>query len=528
MVWIDSWTVDTQNALGAENPSVEAQSFLIDRYEVTNEQFKRFVDHGGYEDRKHWRESYLVKEGQEVTWEQAMAEFVGKTGRPGPATWQDGTYSEGKGNHPVSGVSWFEADAYATFSGKHLPTIHHWQKAACMSDSIVIIPFSNFELSGTATVGSYKGMGRSGLYDMAGNAKEWCWNAVDDTESRRYILGGSWGEQSYMFTETDFRSPWNRAATNGFRCVRYSEDREEVADVLFKPLLRSAQTRDYSTARPCSDEEYRIVKQRFDYDQIPLDPIVESVDDNSPFWRHEKIKFNAAYDGERMIGHLFVPKGIEPPYQVVVYWPSSDSLRQRPFVGLPEGNVTEIIIMSGRALLFPIYKGSFERGTGQLPDWDKESHAVTEWIIQCCKDMRRSIDYLMTREDIQKDKMAYYGMSAGGAFGPMALAIENRFKTGILLVGGFPTENLNPAKNSIDPLNHAPRVKIPVLMINGKEDHVFPYETSQRPMYDSMGTLEKLKAHRVYPGGHGLMGLFMQQIRKDVVEWLDRYLGPVN
>lgn len=119
-------------------------------------------------------------------------------------------------------------------------------------------------------------------------------------------------------------------------------------------------------------------------------------------------------------------------------------------------------------------------------------------------------------------------MSAGAAFGPMALAIENRFKTGILIVGGFPTENVNPEKNAIEPLNHAPRVKMPVLMINGKEDFVFPYETSQLPMFRFMHSGNSKTEHRVYPGGHGLLGLFRQQIRADVLEWLDQYLGPVE
>jgi len=65
-------------------------------------------------------------------------------------------------------------------------------------------------------------------------------------------------------------------------------------------------------------------------------------------------------------------------------------------------------------------------------------------------------------------------------------------------------------------------------MINGEIDFVFPLETSQRPMYDFLGTAEEHKDHRVYPGGHGLLGLFMKQIRGDVLGWLDRYLGPVN
>ncbi|MHC4521527.1 MAG: protein kinase domain-containing protein, partial [Planctomycetota bacterium] len=200
MVWIDAWAAEVSTTSDAQGTTVEAPSYLIDRYEVTNEQFRRFVDQGGYESQDYWRESQFLKEGRKISWEQAISEFVDKTGHPGPATWEEGTYPEGQGKHPVSGVSWFEADAYARFTGKCLPTVYHWERAACLVESLVIVPFSNFGLTGTAPVGSHTGVGHTGLYDMAGNAKEWCFNAADDSDSQRYLLGGGWGEPTYMFT----------------------------------------------------------------------------------------------------------------------------------------------------------------------------------------------------------------------------------------------------------------------------------------------------------------------------------------
>ena len=65
-------------------------------------------------------------------------------------------------------------------------------------------------------------------------------------------------------------------------------------------------------------------------------------------------------------------------------------------------------------------------------------------------------------------------------------------------------------------------------MINGKEDWFLPYETSQIVMYDLFGTPDEDKAHKVYPGGHGILGLFSTQIKKDVIGWLDNYLEPVD
>jgi len=119
-------------------------------------------------------------------------------------------------------------------------------------------------------------------------------------------------------------------------------------------------------------------------------------------------------------------------------------------------------------------------------------------------------------------------MSAGATLAIPALAVEGRFKAAVLISGGFPTWDLTAQIPTLDPVSYAARVKTPVLMINGKEDFVFPYATSQRPMYEFLGTPEAHKKHQVYPGGHGLLGLFRKQIRDDALDWLDRYLGSVE
>jgi formylglycine-generating enzyme required for sulfatase activity/dienelactone hydrolase len=529
MVWIGAWNCEIPSSSSDQTTIVKAPAYLIDKYEVTNEQFKKFVNQGGYENRVYWKESKFLKEGRNISWEHAIREFVDKTGHPGPATWEGGTYLQGQDTHPVSGVSWFEATAYARFAGKSLPTLHHWEHAACLWKSLVITPYSNFAISGTVPVGSHIGMGQTGLYDMAGNVKEWCWNAIDDPNGPRYILGGGWGEPTYMFTRRDFRSPWDRAAVNGFRCVQYAGGDESVADVLFHPMQQPPETRDYSTATSCTDEEFRIIQRQYDCDRTPLNAAVEIVNESSPFWRRkERITFDAAYGDERMIAYLFIPKGIKPPYQTVVYWPGDGATREESFQDLPERDYTECVITNGRALLFPVYKGTFERRHVERPNLDETPAAFTEWIIQTCKDLRRSLDYLETRADIDPDRIAYYGMSAGASFGPMVLAVEHRFKAAVLVVGGFPIYLPVDKMPAIDPLNHAPRVRTPVLMVNGEGDFFFPLESSQRPMFEFLGTPEAHKKHRVYPGGHGLLSLLSKQIRGDVLGWFDRYLGPVN
>jgi len=529
MVLVRPETFEVGAGASREAKTVEASPYLIDKYEVTNEQFKQFMDEAGYRNPVSWQGQVFSKDGRDLSWQEAVEEFRDRTGEAGPATWEHGDYPAGQGNHPVCGVSWHEAVAYAKFAGKSLPTIYHWEHAACLDHATVIVPFSNFGPGGTAPVGRYGGMGDTGLYDMAGNVKEWCWNATDDVGSQRYILGGAWGEQAHMFTMRDSQSPWNRSPVNGFRCVQYPQEGSPVADVFFHPVQQRP-IGSPAVGGLLSEEAYEILKESFEYDRTALNASVEHTDEGSPHWRREKIVFDAAYGGERVIAYLFLPRTSKPPYQIVVYSPGADALQNRPFDGLPQADVTQFVIQNGRSLLYPVYKGTYDRPQRPPGDWTPPSvtrtpMAYRDWLIQIVKDLRRSIDYVETRTDIDADKMAYYGFSWGAAMGPVVLATEDRFKAGILLSGGLGAASTPQELNAA---HYARRVTTPILMLNGAEDAFFPLKTSQIPLFELLGTPNEHKQHRLYPGGHILTGLFGEQIRADVVAWLDRYLGPVK
>ena len=83
---------------------VQLDDYWIDRFEVTNRQFKEFVDGGGYRSREYLKEPF-EQNGGTLTWEAGMGTFRDKTGRPGPATWSEGTFPWGQEDVPVTGVS---------------------------------------------------------------------------------------------------------------------------------------------------------------------------------------------------------------------------------------------------------------------------------------------------------------------------------------------------------------------------------------------------------------------------------------
>ncbi len=114
---------------------------------------------------------------------------------------------------------------------------------------------------------------------------------------------------------------------------------------------------------------------------------------------------------------------------------------------------------SGRALLYPIYKSTHERGDAITNHYPNTTAVYRDHMVMWSKDVGRSIDYLHTRPDIDKDRIGYMGSSWGAALGPLFLAVEPRLSLALLNVGGF---YLQAARPEADPVNFASRVRIPV------------------------------------------------------------------
>ncbi len=502
MVWVPD-IASTSTA-----PALALPAYWLDRFEVTNRQFKEFVDAGGYRKQEYWNYPF-VKAGRAIPWLQATAEFVDLTGRPGPATWQLGAFPEGTGDLPVSGVSWFEAMVYAEFAGKGLPTVYEWQRAAGIGVNSDVIQLSNFG-GKPDPVGAKRAMNPFGTFDMAGNVKEWTANRTGDAY---YILGGAWDEPAYAFTSLDARSPFTREPTFGFRCVRRPT---APAEASFAPLALAVG----GPARkvpPVDDETYRLFANLHVYTKSNLDARVERVD-QSPHWRRETTTFRAAYASERVVAHLFLPRDRPPPYQVVAMMGGStitDAIRRIEEFDYP----FEFIVRSGRAVVIPAYSGTLERGPSpyRLPQ-----NQVRERALRWSMDLGRTIDYLETRPDIDTRKLGFYGVSSGAAHAIRLLAVDTRFKAAVLSSGGLP-QNQPP---EIDPWNFAPRFRVPVLMVNGRHDFLFPVETNQKPLFEALGTKAPHKKHIHYEGGHRNL-VTRPDLIGEVLDWLDRYLGPV-
>jgi formylglycine-generating enzyme required for sulfatase activity len=180
-------------------------AFLIDARETTKSEYFEFIAAGGYRDATLWPEFMLIGDAT-LPSEEARATFVDRTGVPGPRGWSGGRYAEGSGDHPVTGISWHEAGAYARWRGKALPDLHQWWRAA-VGNGTGIFPWgsdgrtapwrANFEQPGTSPAGSLPlGASPFGALDMAGNVREWI-RGPDQEPS--LATGGSWQDPIYTF-----------------------------------------------------------------------------------------------------------------------------------------------------------------------------------------------------------------------------------------------------------------------------------------------------------------------------------------
>jgi serine/threonine protein kinase/dienelactone hydrolase len=494
--------------------SVNLAPFEIDRHEVTNKEYKRFVERGGYTKPEPWRALAIDS-----------ASFVDATGRPGPAVWELGDYPAAQGEYPVTGVNWYEAVAYCRAMGKELPTVYHWARAGLSPVEIgaplapAVIPLSNFGGKGLAAVGAYRGVGPYGTDDMAGNAREWVWNEA--AGGRRWILGGAWNDPDYMFTTPNSLPPLDRSAANGFRCARYAPGAPVPAS-----LLAPVQTysRDHRAARAVSDEVFDVFKRQYAYVKSPLNDRVESKDTSSPDWVREKITLDAGYETGRVAAYLFLPTHAAPPYQLVVFFPGV-----APFVGRTPSDslqpgAADFVVKAGRALVHPVYKGSFERWDPFVTlQGDEYLRTFRTRMGQWRQDLGRVIDTLAKRPDIDTNRIAYYGASFGASTAFPLIALEPRIKVSVLGPAGFTYRELPP---EADAINYVAHVTMPVLMMGGSHDYIFPLESAQKPMFERLGSPADQKRQVTFDSGH--TNFPRSEMIREVLAWLDRYLGPVK
>ena len=176
----------------------------------------------------------------------------------------------------------------------------------------------------------------------------------------------------------------------------------------------------------------------------------------------------------------------------------------------------------GRVVAFPIYKGTFDRKVDDMrsrPPFN--TAAYRDNTIDTVKDLRRTIDYLETRREIDQTSLAYFGYSWGGVNGPTAIAQEPRIRLAVINIGLLPPMSMTP---EVDPLHSLPRVAVPTLMFSGEFDGLVPIDNSRR-YFELVGVPPEDKKHVIVVGGHFIP---RELLIRETLDWMDRYLSPAK
>ena len=228
---------------------------------------------------------------------------------------------------------------------------------------------------------------------------------------------------------------------------------------------------------------------------------------------------NAAYGNEKFTIHIFLPNNARAPFQTLIYFPPSRAIFRESSQDLHPFPLD--FVRSGRAVIYPTFKGTYERRGELDSDYPNLTSTYQEHVISWYKDFSKTIDYLETRPEVfDVNNLIFLGFSWGGAMGTIIPALEERIKICILIAGGFYMPETHPA---VDQINYITRIKTPVLMLNGNYDFFFPKDSSARPMFDLWGADPEDKRQVFYDAVHNLPKF---EVLKESFNWLERYLGP--
>ena len=507
-------------------PEVKLNDFQIDKYEVSNAAFKEFISAGGYVKKEYWKHPF-IKDGKEISWNDAMKLFIDRSQLPGPRSWINQDFPEGKGNYPITDISWYEAVAYAEFKGKSLPNVYQWEKAArngVINYQGMSLPWgvvysldksderANFKGKGTEPVDKYEfGISAFGCYNMAGNVKEWCLNNSSDGYS---ITGGSWEDIYYVYGDFGSVPGFYSSKSLGFRCVR------NLAAVENDPASASI-NRDHKveTYKPVAESEYKKLLTYYNYDKRPLNSKVLFREEKEN-WIEEKIEFDCPL-GDRITGFLFLPKNAQEPFQSIVWDPHGAVYE----LGAPANWSAEILfsgnIKSGRALFVIVPKGSPSRKWEYGENWpDISTVLYRDRIIHWVTENRVGLDYLSTRKEIDMKKLVWLPTSHIDQ-GLIIPAVDSRFHSVVLVACGIYSDS-KKALPEANPINFVSHYNVPTYLLYGKYDEVMPYNLSVEPFYK---LLTNHKDMQLVNSGH----IPPIEIRVPIINnWLDESLGLVK
>ena len=486
---------------GVNFENIELNSFSISKNEVTNKEFQKFVDAGGYENPKYWDFPFQV--GNKIyDFNSSIKLFVDRFGKYGPSNWSYSKLPKGLENHPVTGISWFEARAFAKFSNLSLPNVYQWLYASGIPENWSVVDMSvtkNSNYNSTQTREVYNDNGSyNGLNNIGGNVKEWSLNPNGEKKEKYSILGGSFNEAPYTFNNYYSLSPFDRSLGNG---IRLSKNLTTGQSKLDNDIIPEFQ-RNFDEIDDISDEVFEVYKSQFDYDS-PLVSSTTNVEDFQEGYTAQRFEIETAYESdEKLHGYVVFSNKFKDKYDPVIVFPNAGSIGANNDSNFPNFSGLKHLVDEGFAIIHPIYYNTFNREKTINTFWANETDDYKNTIIKIGKDYKKTLDYIESRNDFNFNSLSYFGYSWGSTTSNYLLAIDDRIKSAVLCVGGL---MIQKSKKEIEAHYFIRRIKTPILHIIGKQDGIFGFEENYKPWKKLIGTSkEKLKTIELENVGHGL------------------------
>jgi eukaryotic-like serine/threonine-protein kinase len=210
---------------------------------------------------------------------------------------------------------------------------------------------------------------------------------------------------------------------------------------------------------PTDEASFNAWLSHYRYDKTPLDAEIIEVKETDA-WRREKIVFKGA-DDQRAIAYLYLPKNVPPPFQIMQFVPAGDVYGGYITIAEATEMLLAPLIKSGRAVFAVVFKGFKERGhPADYAPPPGASVRFREEMVNHAIDLRRGLDYLETRNDVETRRIIYYGYSQGAEEGLVYTAVEDRYRAVVLVAGGVrPTAK--PWIAEAWPLNFASHIRAP-------------------------------------------------------------------
>lgn len=499
----------------------ELGDFYIGQTEVSNAEFAEFLRDGGYEIAEYW--SDLPDGDDGIDFQEVATRFVDSTRLPGPAGWSKGSFRDGSENQPVTGVSWYEAMAYARYRGATLPTARHWARAALGIDESrwslaqALIPEAHLQGSGPINIDAGNAISTWGAINLIGNVREW---TVSYSGENKLNLGASFRGPVWNYALPAMAHPLRRNPDQGFRLAMYDEniDNPPFGQNGALPEIPLVSAKTYAGI----EQLFAYTPRRVDTDSVEL--VSEIVEQD---WIRRKILLPTDNPDDPLPALLFLPKNAPGPLQSILFFPPGDSYTG----GFPSDRIDitryniDFIVRSGRALIWPILSGTHERfRASDKRDRDavmKRWHAIN---VRRRNETGMLIDYLQSNGEFDAARVGLLAASFGATFvAPSVLATESRIKAAVLISSSLAGVSPKRVPDLVNPNTYWPRVRAPVLTLNGRYDINVPYSPHGNPLVDLVGTAEGDKRSVYYDASH--WPLPEHRVRNDTLEWFDRYLG---